>query len=82
MQYRAIHQLYWAVFWIWLLSFDSYLLDSDLGKCRKKKLVLARETHFGSDVIVQSGPKTQPLIWYLNRTVYVTEYMWQWGKQR
>lgn len=44
MQYRAIHQLYcafyWAwllsfdcaFYWVWMLSFDSYLLISDLGE--------------------------------------------------
>lgn len=38
LQYRAIHQLCCPFYWIWLPSFDSYLLVSDLGEWQEKEV--------------------------------------------
>lgn len=62
--------------WVLILTYSFQILVSS----RKKKLMLAPKTHFGSDVIVQNSPAPWSLLCYPNRIMYVTEYMWQWGE--
>lgn len=58
--------------WVLILTYSFQILVSS----RKKKLMLAPKTHFGSDVIVQNSPAPWSLLCYPNRIMYVTEYMW------